>query len=185
MYSKEQIDKIGNTIVFLASNIEHASKTKILKLLYILDEFAIRQTGIPFLNLEYRIWKFGPVVQDIYIDLTSDLSLLKDYIVKQNNEHGHCYIHPKNSFCDDEFSDKDIEILGLVVDEFKDYTPTQLIEYTHRESSLWYKIAKENGVLDQLLEEKLNCTDIKIDMSELIKYDSTKLSIYNSIKEFC
>ena len=156
MYSKEQIDKIGNTIVFLASNIEHASKTKILKLLYILDEVAISTTGIPFLNLEYKVWKFGPVTPDIYIELSSKTVLFKDYIEKQFTTDDHCFIVAKKEFCDDEFTDKEIEIMNLVVDTFRNSTAEQLIGYTHRENAPWYNAASKYLVLDMLQKEQIN-----------------------------
>ncbi len=54
MYSQEQTSKIGNTVVYLASNVENSSKTKLLKLLYLLDEISIKTSGIPFLNLQYK-----------------------------------------------------------------------------------------------------------------------------------
>ena len=60
-FSSEQLEKIGNTVVYLADRIENLSKTKLLKLLYILDEISIKKSGIPMLNLKYKVWKFGPV----------------------------------------------------------------------------------------------------------------------------
>jgi 1-deoxy-D-xylulose 5-phosphate reductoisomerase len=40
--------------------------TKAIKLLYIADEKAIKETGVPITWLNYKAWKFGPVPEDIY-----------------------------------------------------------------------------------------------------------------------
>ena len=50
-YNEAQLNKIGNTAIYLSERIPNLSKTKFLKLLYILDELSIKQSGIPFLNL--------------------------------------------------------------------------------------------------------------------------------------
>ena len=75
--SKSQIDKIGNTMVYLSKNIKRLSKTKLLKLLYILDEISIKSSGIPFLNLQYKVWKYGPVSAELFIDLSQKNDLGK------------------------------------------------------------------------------------------------------------
>lgn len=70
-YKGAQLNKIGNAAIYLSDRIEELSKTKLLKLLYILDETSIRKWGVPFLNLKYKVWKFGPVAPEIFVDLSS------------------------------------------------------------------------------------------------------------------
>lgn len=183
MYSQEQIAKIGNAIIYLASNIKHASKTKLLKLLYILDETSIKKSGMPMFNLEYKVWKFGPVANDIFVELTTSPSMLKEYITIDQTDEGHSFIAKKKDFCEDEFSQFDMELLDKVLSTFKDYSVDELISYTHRKNSLWYNTAKKNNVLELLEQEKISCTDLVIDMSELVDYDSRKLSIYQEYRQ--
>ena len=54
------MQKIGNALVYLSSHISDLSKTKLLKLVYLLDEVSIRKSGVPIFNLTYKVWKFGP-----------------------------------------------------------------------------------------------------------------------------
>ena len=54
-FDKEQLSKIGNALIYLSSNINRLPKTKALKLIYILDELSIKQSGIPFFNLQYKV----------------------------------------------------------------------------------------------------------------------------------
>lgn len=185
MYRKEQIDKIGNTIVYLVSNIQDISKTKLLKLLYIIDEISIKNSGIPFLNLEYKVWKFGPVASDIFVELSSSPSMLKDYIERKATKEGHIVIRAKKDFCDDEFTDNELDLLNFVIDKFKDSTANELISITHRKFSPWYNAAIKNSVYDLLNNEMISSTDIKVDMRELISYDERKLELYEDYQKYC
>ena len=54
-YNEAQLNKIGNTAIYLSERIPNLSKTKFLKLLYILDELSIKQSGIPYLKLDYKV----------------------------------------------------------------------------------------------------------------------------------
>ena len=180
--SKEQIDKVGNAIIYLADNIGNLSKTKVLKLLYILDELAIKKSGIPFFNLKYKVWKFGPVSEEIFIDLSSDTTLLKKYI-KRDVDGLNTIIKPKINFNDDEFSDNDIELMNFVISEFGNNSAKELVQYTHRKNAPWYKTAIEYSVLDLLENEEINNTEILINMNSLIAHDERKKAIYNDFVE--
>lgn len=177
-YSDEQLSKIGNTVVYLSEKIPHLSKTKLLKLLYILDELSIKKSGIPFLNLKYKVWKFGPVSEELFIDLSSETTLLKNYISRTNNEDGINIIVPNTKFNDDEFSDNDIELMDFVVNTFGSKSAKDLISYTHRRNSPWHNTAVENSVLDLLESEKINNTELIIDLGKLVEHDERKRNIY-------
>lgn len=181
-YSKDQVSKIGNTIIYLARKIKSPAKTTILKLLYILDEKSIEKSGLPFLNLEYKVWKFGPVSQDIFVELSDKPTFLKGYFTRDETTiEGN--IIPEKEFCDDEFSQNDLDLLDSVIAEFGNKTSKYLVEYTHKEGSLWHIAAKKHDVLDLLQNEKINTTDFKIDFSELLLHDKKKKGIYEEFLE--
>jgi uncharacterized phage-associated protein len=175
--SPNQLDKIGNSIIYLSNNIPNLSKTKALKLIYILDELSIKRSGIPFVNLKYKVWKFGPVSEEIFIDLSSEISLLKKYI-ERSSDDGTTLIKPIAKFNDDEFSDNDIELLDFVIEKFGNKTAKQLVNHTHRKNSPWYNTAKDYSVLELLEREEINNTEILVDMSSLINHDERKKIIY-------
>ena len=180
--SERQIDKVGNSIIYLSNNIKNLTKTKIIKLIYILDELSIKQSGIPLFNLKYKVWKFGPVSEEIFIDLSSETTLLKKYIQKEI-ENGYTIIKPKSKFNDDEFSDNDIELLDVVIEKFGSQTAKDLVNFTHRKNSPWYITASKNSVLDLLINEEINNTEILVDMDSLINHDKRKKSIYKDYLE--
>ena len=178
-YSRSEIDKLGNAVVYLAEKINPLSKTKLLKLIYLIEEYSIRTYGLPFFNLNFSVWKLGPVSRDVFVDLSSDEPiLLSNYISKTTSSDGSVYIQSKVTFSDDEFSDNEIDLLEHVAEIFKDYTASELIELTHRKHSLWYITATENGVLEYLENGLMNSTEIEIDFSRLLEGMPLKMAIY-------
>lgn len=180
--SNTQIDKLGNAIVYLSNKIPSLSKTKALKLIYILDELSIKKSGIPYFNLKYKVWKFGPVSEEIFIDLSSETTLLKKYI-ERSSEEGTTVINPISEFNDDEFSDNDIDLLDFVIERFGQQTAKDLVSYTHRKNSPWHNTALENSVLQLLENEEINNTELLIDMGSLVNHDERKKTVYNDYQE--
>jgi uncharacterized phage-associated protein len=178
-YKKSHLEKIGNTIIFLTERIEDLAITKLLKLLYILDEESVKETGNPFLNLDYEVWQFGPVDANIYLSLVNNFSLLNNYVVKR--EENDTFISIKE-FSKGEFCEYEIELLEKVVRHFGQFTVKDLVKYTHRKGSLWNQIAEENGILKGLENEEIPSTNLKIDLSRLIENDEFKKSIFNEYK---
>jgi uncharacterized phage-associated protein len=174
-YSSDQLEKIGNAVIYLADRIPELSKTKLLKLLYILDEISIKKSGIPILNLKYKVWKFGPVSEELFIDLSSESTLLEKYISRDGEGN---YITPKMDFNQDEFSENDIDLLNFVIEKYGNKTAKELVSYTHRVNSPWYITAKENSVLELLENESINNTEFLIDMSQIIAHDKRKFDLY-------
>lgn len=182
-YSRNQIDKLGNGLIYLIEKMGFLSKTSLLKLVYILDEYSVKKRGFPMFNLQYEIWKYGPVCQDLYIEFNDGASLLKDYI-KSEIVNNLTQVSPISTFNDDEFSDSDIAIFEEIVAAFSGKNTNYLVNYTHQKNSLWYTTAKKNGVLEALLNEEINATDFKIDFADLVAHDENKLAFYNDHLEF-
>ena len=180
--SEQQIDKVGNAIIYFSNKIDELSKTKAIKLIYILDELSIKKSGVPFFNLKYKVWKFGPVSEEIFIDLSSEITLLKNYIGR-TSEDGVTIIKPVTAFNDDEFSDNDIELLDFVIDKFGGKTAKELVFFTHRKNSPWHITATENSVLQLLENEEINNTELLVDMSSLVSHDERKKSLYMDFLE--
>jgi uncharacterized phage-associated protein len=102
------------------------SKTKILKTLFLLEEASIKKTGLPFIGIDFQLWKLGPVAKDLFIDLSMDESplLLKDYIEKTPDNK---MFRAKASFNEDEFSANDIKLMDIIIDFVKDKPAAYLV----------------------------------------------------------
>lgn len=173
------IDKIGNSVIYLSNHCEGLhNKTNLLKLIYILDEVAIKESGVPFFNLNYKVWQYGPVYPDLYNSANTGLKLFKDYFEVNNSK-----VVPIKEFNDDEFSDNEIKILEIVCDRFKYCTANELVNHTHKPGSPWYVVAKENNLLNERDELKTKTTDLNIDMSVLVQENESKLFRYKQYLE--
>lgn len=185
-FTKDQINKIGNTVIYLAERVPDLNKTKILKFLFLLEEAAIKKAGKPFFGIDFQLWKFGPVAKDIYIDLTSIVFddspiLLKEFIARdKTNKENFISI---SEFNDDEFSDNDLQLLNLVINFGKDKSAKHLVEHLHGLNSLWRKSAIKYGVLELLEDELKNSTEYTIDFGLLFDEKSPLQERYEESKE--
>jgi uncharacterized phage-associated protein len=189
IHTKDEINKIGNTIVYLAQNIPQLSKTKLLKLLYLLDETSIKEFAIPFLNLEYYVWQAGPVATEIFGEISQDFetSILDQFLrlrFQEINQRFAVFIEPKRDFDDSEFSDNDITILEKFCQKFKNTTAEQLVEITHRKNTLWYQIALKNNLLHDFEMKRKTTSNYKIDLSELLNDMPEKKAFYQEQLSF-
>ena len=183
IYTRSQLEKLGNTLIYLCNNLEKSSKTHLLKFVFIIEEISILKFGIPFFDLRFDLWKLGPVSKDLYVELTDELNLLEPYITKETKEDS-TMVYSKKEFSDDEFSDNEMKLLDEILNRFKYCSANELINFTHKKNSPWYNTALRNGVLELLESGKMTTTNIEINLSEMIADDKDKLGLYNSHKAF-
>jgi uncharacterized phage-associated protein len=181
-FTRQEVEKIGHSIVFLANGIGLLYKTKLLKLVYLLDEISVSRRGIPFFNLEYKVWQAGPVSVDLYEEFNEHPFVLDEFISLEFDAKG-TRIVPKKPFCDDEFSPIEMDLLNEIVSTYKWMAADKLVDLVHRKDSPWFIIAEQNNLLEDFTNKRLNITDLKIDLSVLIKDDPQKLALYNENME--
>ncbi|TKC02635.1 Panacea domain-containing protein [Pedobacter cryotolerans] len=178
------LDKAFNALVYFAERIKPLYLTKAIKLLYLADEMAIKQTGVPVTWLNYKVWKLGPVPEDIYqkvkfahhqhqkgngsnalqhLEVSTPPEPLRDGIL----------LKPAKAFDDAQFSDYDIEILDAVIKQYGKYNSDKIIELLHQEGTLWHKLVAANN-LEQQFELKDNRSDYIIELTELLDTDYKK-----------
>ena len=175
-YTDEQLERLGNAILFLEQKIQPLYKTKLLKLIYLLDELATARNGVPFLGLDYKLWQAGPVNSDLYEELNEPY-LLESFISLKQDDKG-TQVIGKKKFSDDEFSEMELNLLKEISDRYKTASAEKLVEITHRKAAPWYIIAKENNLLESFRDRKINTTDIPVDLALLINNDPRKMAMY-------
>jgi uncharacterized phage-associated protein len=182
--SQQQINKLGNTLMYFAKNVSEFNKTKALKLLFLLEESCVKKFAQPMLGFPFQVWQFGPVQKDVYVDLTEHpLQMLGEFIDKAsyNNE----ILLAKVDFNDDYFSDDEVGLLEDIVRFAKHKTTQDLIQVTHKPGSLWHTIAQRNGVLNELEKQQMPTTDILIDFSILFENDEQKrINFLDAVENF-
>lgn len=182
MFRRQTNHKIGNLLRYLASRIPHLSMTKALKLLYLIDETAFQRTGAPVTWLDYKVWKMGPVAEELYQELrydqhtvqqTENLSL-EPFIrtEKKSSKGGQMQISilPKGEADVSYFSVFEQELINNIIDRFGTYTSSQLINLLHEENTLWHRMVLEHN-LKQNFEIYGNRSNHNIDFSTLIAGD--------------
>lgn len=181
-FTSQQINKLGNTLIYLANNVGDFNKTKILKLLFLLEESAIKKYAHPFFGFDFQLWKFGPVLNDVFIDLSEEnLTLLNGYIKRTAANKDE--FESAAVFNDDEFSDNDILLMDMIIKFAKNKTAKDLVNHTHGEKSLWRQSAISSGVLEMLETQKTSSTKYLIDFSLLFEEDSYMKERFNSSME--
>lgn len=182
-YSNERIDKIGNAIRYLTA-VEGFSKTKILKLIYLLEELSIKKHGVPFFNISFQVWKFGPVAEPVFVETSGKPSMFKKYFEIEHSNSGNL-VKGIGEFDDFYFSDYDMDILEEVYSKYHKATSTDLVKITHRVNSPWYNEAVKRGILEDLNNEEITNTHYTIDIESLIEFseDKLKLQLYRDFIE--
>ncbi|SKC72241.1 Panacea domain-containing protein [Ohtaekwangia koreensis] len=189
--SIHNVDKIGNLIIYLTDQIwknyhQQLFLTKLLKLLYIIDETSVKETGVPITGLNYKVWKMGPVAYNIYVDLMKNNSEQLSFYAEakkceNKNDREVALIKSVNKFDDSEFSDYEIELIDKIIRDYGSLTSETLINHLHKEGTLWDKIVKEKN-LEELFETKQTSSYI-IDLSDLIANDPIKLENFKNAQE--
>jgi uncharacterized phage-associated protein len=188
-HTTDDINKIGNTIVYLAQNIPNLSKTKLLKLLYLLDEISVKEFAVPFLNLEYYVWQAGPVATEIFGEISQELesSVLDQFLrlrFQEINQRYAVFIEAKKNFDDGEFSDNDVNLLETFCQKFKNTTAEQLVEITHRKNTLWYQTALKYNLLGDFEAKRKTTSNYKMDLSQLLDDAPEKKAFYQEQLNF-
>jgi len=174
-------DLIGNISVFLA---ERCSKplyhTKLLKLLYLIDEEAAKRSGAPITWLSYNVWQYGPVSEDIYFSKQKGYNKLSEFVRFENTGKDAYVIKSIVQFDRSELTDLDMEIINDVVDKYGHMTVKQLIDITHAKGSLWETTKKRAGI--QFSGDN-KTSDVTLNFAELLGDDGFKKTIYYSTLE--
>lgn len=170
-------NKTGNLIVYMVSRINNLEHKKLTKLLYLVDEYAIKDGGIPITWLEYKAWRFGPVATEIFDIKDTEKNIFSEYVsVKKSADNTNILISLVE-FDESEFSKYDMEIIDEVIETFGTKSFKELVDVTHKDGSPWDIAIKENNVPPE------TDTDHVLDLSQLIKNDSEKLAIYQEAEE--
>ncbi len=173
-------EKIGNLMVYILKHQGIVFHTQLIKLLYLIDETAVKDDGIPVTWLDYKAWQFGPVAPETYY-IKYRQSVFDSFVSLYENNIGEnkLLLFPKIDFDDSEFSDYEMDIIDDVLKEYGTKSPSQLVNVTHEPGSLWDQTRLQYGI-DFTKTKK---TDISLDFTKLIKDDNLKLMKYREAEE--
>ena len=187
--------KIANTLIYISERLGGVYLTKALKLLYLLDETSIKETGVPFSWMEYKAWKMGPVPKELYSELRDILPeaktdiYLSKFISVTKVPNPVCaefsdsfFITAKQNFSEDEFSEYDMELMDRILHKYGHLAGWEIIEMLHTQGSLWDTVVKSKKLQLQFALMQ-NRSDYTIPFTDLIKDDEYKQMAYKSAFE--
>ena len=148
--------------------------TKLIKLLYLADREALRETSVSITGSTYFSMDSGPVLSELYDFIRQNGNQRSQRIWNRfftiENEDQYNLILTTPDIPEGKLSDYDKEILDRIINKFFDFTYGQLIDYVHSNCPEWedprgtstpiypYKILKALGKTDDeinfILEEE-------------------------------
>lgn len=173
-------EKIGNLIIYLAERIKPLYHTKLIKLLYFIDEYAVKDSGIPITWLEYKVWEKGPVAPETFF-LKTESNVFRDFITTKQHGENSFIICPIKAFDDSCFSDYDFEVIDTVVSELADKNAEYLIKLSHQKGSLWSDSVEKNKI--DFSHSNSKTTNYNLDFFDLVKNDPEKSINYREALE--
>lgn len=136
-------DKLINAILYFASNTQNCGKTKLFKLLYLLDFKHFRATGRSVTNLMYYAWRMGPVpvtldedLDDPPADLCGAVRLVSEQIINLCR----LTVVPQREFDASHFSKRELRLLTELADRYRSHTAQQMVDVTHAENGAWERV---------------------------------------------
>lgn len=175
------IELVGNLIILLAERCKPLHHTKMMKLLFLIDEESTRVKGAPITWLDYKAWKFGPVSPELFYSKNKGYNKLSRFVSFENaGGNNSCSVKPVKPFDNSEFSEWDLEIIESVIAKYGKLNTSKLIDITHENNSLWKKTVREHGI--RFSEENMT-SDKSLDFLKLIDTDRYKKSVYYSTLE--
>ena len=172
-------NKAFNALVYFAERVKPLYLTKAIKLLYLADEYAIKDSGVPVTWLNYKAWKYGPVPEEIWNKIKSasnlEINVIDQISVTSPPSHlpDGIILKPVKEFDDSNFSDYEIDVLDHVIKQYGSFNAEQLVDILHKEGSLWHKVVEKNN-LQQQFALKSNRSDFVIELTELLDTDFKK-----------
>lgn len=139
-------EKLLNAIVYFATNTAYCGKTKLFKLLFLLDFDHFKKTGRSVTGLDYYAWQLGPKPVDLDNELdgeeVSDKSIWEAIEIRPERviNYQRLTIVPKKDFEPDFFSKREIRLLESLSIEHKYKTADQMVDLTHVENGVWDRV---------------------------------------------
>ena len=135
-------EKLLNALIYFVTNTQSCGKTKLFKLLYLLDFEHYKQTGRPVTGLIYCAWPKGPLPPDLNEELTEPPTDLAEAVEIQmvQGYYPTMQFKPKRTFESNHFSNRELRILELLSTEHKTKQSAAMVDITHAEGSPWHRV---------------------------------------------
>ncbi len=163
--------RVGQVLNYIAAKyVPYLYFTKLVKLLFLIDEESVKLYGVPITWLEYNVFDKGPLPGRLWLNIPKGDNDFLDFISVQEDEYGYKVL-PNGKYELSEFTNFEISTIDATLEKYGQYSVEELIEITHREDGLWSKLVKEKNI--EFTES--DASPYIIDFRDLIKKEKIKL----------
>lgn len=153
MVKTHRREKLLNAIVYFALHTRYCGKTKLYKLLYLLDFEHYKNTGRSVTGLEYYAWEMGPVPAKLDGELdepSGDLYKAVRIEPEQLINHQRLNVVAKREFDPSYFSRRELDLLERISKQYRLSTAASMVKVTHVKNGAWHTVW-QNGEGDNAL----------------------------------
>ncbi len=172
-------EKLINAIIYFAKHTKLCGKTKLFKLLFLLDFEHYKATGRSVTGSQYRAIQLGPVPSRFFEEFDApgeDILEAIDIKPMRMLDYPMYKIVPKREFDPSHFSKRELRLLEAIVAEHKDKTALQMVEITHAENGVWDRIYADGEGAYDLIPYELALDD------ENVQHVTEKAKEYEALK---
>jgi uncharacterized phage-associated protein len=165
-------NKAKQLILYLASKVD-VGKTKLMKLLYLIDFIAYEKRGKPITNDVYEHWDLGPVPRNIWKNFKEMTSDILEQKAEDRNTGKYHKLIPKITPNLAIFTKTEREVIDSVIEEYGNLYQRELVQIVHKE--LPYRVTQKNEVIPYHLAPYRNYR--RLTKSQLAKLRANKAYI--------
>lgn len=172
--------KMLEAIIFFARNTKDCGKTKLIKLLYLLDFEHFRETGRSVTGLDYYAWKMGPVPIQLYNELEDpkeDFRASIGLTCKKKIDYPTLMVEPKRDFDASVFSRRELKVMERLASEHHAKTAAEMVEVTHGENHAWARIWREGEGNNALIPYEVALRDVEEEFHRVSEMASARSEI--------
>lgn len=149
MIKAHEREKLLNAIIYFAEHTKYCGKTKLFKLLFLLDFEHFKLTGRSVTGSQYRAIQLGPVPSGCFAEFDApEEDFLEAIEIKPSRmiDYSMLKIVPRRGFDPSHFSKRELRLMETIATEHKNKTATQMVDLTHAENGVWDRVfAKGEG----------------------------------------
>lgn len=138
-FREYDLEKFKNMILYLTKHLDGVLKTKLNKLLWYCDFLHFKETSVSITGAQYVHYPYGPVPKhyELVTGIMESEGLLDKNEVGFNTEEG--IIGEQFSalveLSEDMFSETELKVMQFVIDTFRTYTATRVMNQSHQETA--------------------------------------------------
>jgi uncharacterized phage-associated protein len=136
-------EKLLQAIVYFAQHTKNCSKTKLLKLLFLLDFEHFKLTGRSVTGLDYFALPLGPVPATVLAEFeqpADDFEQSIDVVREPFFNFRRQRVTAKTDFNSSLFSRRELRLLEEIATKYREQTATEMVDVVHAENGVWDRV---------------------------------------------